>query len=341
MSKKKYNITILWWQSATGQQGRWNPMAFHLAGHNVEYTESLHVSPFTDIIFTPIPGMTSDKPLITQLGGYGRTLVLPGSKCSYRVEDTFKNSNMIVLLDPNMARELHRNGFDTSSCVLIPNACPPPEEIQFNVEQQSKYFIVLNPSGTIPIKRMERFVEAARVLGEYADDIKCIMTTRSNTHYNAPIEWLEVENLFVTPRLPYQQTMELFGVADVVAPFSAAEIHPQTFLEAMVLGKPTVMDKNGLVFTVQMDELEDMKKDFGKSVNTFHKTWKSMYHSGNGDHYRHAKDSNALVEHIMELYENRNKLRRLGERASMWASRYWKLQERGQMIIDCFERFAQ
>jgi len=339
LSKKKYNITVLWWQAGAGQQGRWNPLAFQLAGHKVEYTEAMHISHFTDFVFTPIPGLQCNKPLITQLGGYGRSLVLPGSKCSFRVDDTFQHSSLITVLDPTMAAELRRNGFDLGSVVCIPNACPPIKSIV--VEQKSNYFIVYNPSGNIPIKRMERFVEAAKVLQEYASDIRCIMTTRTLKHYNAPLEWLEIPSLYLTPRLPYDQALELFAVADIIAPFSAAEIHPQTFLEAMMLSKATIVDKTGMIFTIHMDELGDMKKAFGKPVREFHKLWKSMYKSGNEDHYLHAKDANQLVEQVIELYENRNKLRRLGEKAKMWATRYWKLKERGQMIVDCFERFVQ
>ncbi|GAI73122.1 unnamed protein product, partial [marine sediment metagenome] len=79
-----------------------------------------------DFVYTPVPGLkkTEGVPLVTQLEGYGGVSVMPGSRPSPKLRETFENSDKVLLADPNMHIELMRCGINQNT-IMMPNPAPP------------------------------------------------------------------------------------------------------------------------------------------------------------------------------------------------------------------------
>jgi len=313
-------------------------MCFSDAGHDVEVRFDLNENPSADLVFTPIPGIEVDCPIVTQFGGYGTQLCMPEKGFSPLAKKSLEESDLVTILDPNMFLLMEREGLKGET-VTIPNATPP---INISPKNSSR-FTVLCPTtdpygGT---KRLGRFVEGAKIVGEEEPKIEFVMPARSRRVWRSPIDWLKVENLRILPKQPFDRMLEWYGKSDVIAPFSKAEIFPQTVLEACVAGKPLIVDQFGLIQSVHRDFLEEMEGDYGTvSSREFHERWKNQYHSGEGDHYLHAGSAEELAELVLELYADEKRRTELGNNALKWILEFWKLKDRGERIIDCWREFS-
>jgi len=330
------DICIIWWAGASGSGTRWNRECFEGAGHDV--TVSNEIPSWADLVFSPIPNLNFDsirQPVVLQFGGYGRQLCLPGRGFSDAVEECMEKADLITVLDPNMTIEMEEWGLDSSKTVTIPNATPP---ITIPPKNDPK-FTVLCPTAdpTGGFKRLDRFVEAARIVGEEEDSIRFVMPVKSRGVYRYPLKWLEVENLKILPRQPHERMLEWFGRADIITPFSKAEVFPQTMLEACVAGKPLIVDQFGLIQSVHRDFLKEMEEDYGTESENFHKRWENRYHSGEGDHYLHAGSAEELAELVQELYGDEKRRAELGNNALDWIDHFWELSSRGKKIIEVFK----
>jgi len=325
----------------SGETTRWNRECFGEAGHEV-YPSGGDIPGFSDVVFSPIPDLnfeSIDKPVIVQFGGYGRQLVLPNQGFSDNARKCLKEADLVTVLDPNMTIEMEEWGLDTSRTVTIPNAVPPITVPPKNDPE----FTVLCPTTdpTDGFKRLDRFVEAARIVGEEEDSIKFVMPVKGRGIYRYPLEWLEAENLKILPRQPHEQMLEWYGRADIIAPFSKAEIFPQTALEAFLSGGPAIFDELGMIQSVHRDFLKEMEKDYGTKSEKFHERWENRYHSGEGDHYLHAESSEELAELVLELYTDEKRRLELGSNALDFINSFWEPRDRGKKIVSCFKEVSE
>ena len=71
-------VSVIWWPKADGRT--WKGKTKGLLRVPGVTSNSARTFPVTDLIFTPIPGANAliDASLVTQFGGYGPKLKLPG-----------------------------------------------------------------------------------------------------------------------------------------------------------------------------------------------------------------------------------------------------------------------
>lgn len=326
-------VKILEWQKRAGPTSRWAAECFEDMGCNVVISYNwVDTSGPADLIYTPVPGLTKSKfvPMFTQFEGYGNVSLIPGSKPSPRVEKTFEESDKVAVVDPNMHMELIRCGIDQNTLMLpnpIPNVTIPPKE--------SPQFTVFYPSGCWVIKKPERIIQAARLVGNEEPKIKFVMPVGSTKPWRYPLDWLEVENIEFLSPLSYEDMLKEYGKADVVIPFSAAEILPWTVYESFLAGKPTIVDVIGKVQSVHRKYAEEIVSWFGTPSRIFHEKWKDKYLSGEGDHYLHAGSAEELAQLILELYRDEKRRRELGLNAQKWVDAFkWKPIDKGKKILE-------
>jgi len=323
-------VKIIEWFKRPGPTTRWAADGFADAGCRVVISTDWKDTAGADLIFTPVPGLKRrDTPIYTQFEGYGNVLVMPGSKPSPLVKMTFDHSDKIGVIDPNMHMELLRCGVDQNTLMLpnpIPNIVVPPKE--------TSEFRVFYPSGCWSIKQPERVVQAARLVGKEEPSIRFVMAVGSKI-WHMPLDWLELDNVEFLPNLPHDKMLEQYALADIVIPFSAAEILPWTTFEGLLAGKPMISDVIGKVQSVHRKHVEDMVSWFGVPSRFFHEKWCDKYGSGEGDHYLHAGSAEELAKLIIELYHDEKRRRELGLNALRWVDAYkWKPKNKGEKILE-------
>jgi len=329
-------VTIIWWSGdVSGETTRFNKECFEGAGHKVILTNPN----LADVVFSPVTNLNFgdiSKPVIVQFGGYGRQLVLPDQGFSSNAEECLEKADLVTILDPNMFLEMDKNGVDGET-VTIPNATPP---ITITPENHAKFRVLCPTTDPLEgVKNLDRFVEAAEIVGE-EEDIEFVIPTKSKGIYRNPVDWLGVDNLKIIPHQPFDKMLEWYGKSDIIAPFSSCEIHPQTFYEGCLAGKPIIMNSMGLIQSVHRDYLENITEDFGEDSMLFYEGWKGDYGSGEGDHYLKAESSEELAKLVLDLYTDEKKRIELGHNALDWVSRYWEPKDRGERIIEVFENEA-
>ena len=263
-------VTIIWWSGdVSGETTRFNKECFEGAGHKV----ILSNPNLADVVFSPVTNLNFEdinKPAIVQFGGYGRQLVLPNQGFSSNARGCFEKADLVTILDPNMFLEMDKNGVDGET-VTIPNATPP---ITIPPRNHAKFRVLCPTTDSLGgLKNLDRFVEAAEIVGR-EEDIEFVIPVKSKGIYRDPVDWLEVDNLKIIPHQPYNKMLEWYGKSDIIAPFSAHEIHPQTFFEGCLAGKPVIMDSMGLIQSVHWEHLGDMIGDFGMNSRDFHQKWR-------------------------------------------------------------------
>jgi len=329
-------VTLIWWSGdVSGKATRFNKECFEEAGHEV-YPSEGEISDFSDVVFSPVPGLnfeSIDKPVIVQFGGYGRQLVLPDQGFSDDAKECLEKANLVTVLDPSMFLELRGNGIDGET-VTIPNATPP---VTIPPKSHAGFRVLCPTTDSLGgLKNLGRFVKAAEIVGK-EEDIQFVIPTKSRGIYRDPVDWLEVDNLKIVPHQPHDKMLEWYGKSDVIAPFSSCEIHPQTFFEGCLAGKPIIMDSMGLIQSVHRDFLEEMEEDYGTKSEKFHERWENRYRSGEGDHYLKAESSEELAELVLELYTDEKRRLELGGNSLKWANLFWEPANRGRKIISCFK----
>lgn len=327
-------VKIIEWSKRTGPKSRWAVNCFDDAGCTGIISEDwTDTGGSVDLVYTPVPGLkkTEGIPLVTQLEGYGGVSVMPGSKPSPKLRETFENSNKVLLVDPNIYLELVRCGIHHDT-IMLPNPAPKVTI----TPQDSSNFTVFCPSGTWNIKHPERVIQAARIVGEKEPSIRFVMPVGSKKVWNWPLDWLDLENVEFLPTLPYDKMLKQYAKADIVIPFSAAEILPWTVFESFLAGKPTIVDVIGKVQSVHREHVKEMVSWFGTPSRLFHERWKDKYLSGEGDHYLHADSAEGLAKHILELYKNGKRRLELGLNAQKWIDAYgnWKHKDKGEKILE-------
>jgi glycosyltransferase involved in cell wall biosynthesis len=323
-------VKIIEWYKRPGSYSRWAADCFADAGCRVTVSTNWKDTSGADLVYTPVPGLKKeDSLLFTQLEGYGAVSILPGSKPSPRLKMTFDNSDKVGVIDPNMHMELLRCGIDQNTLMIpnpIPNIVIPPKE--------SQKFTVFYPSGCWAIKKPERIIEAARLVGKEEPDIRFVMGVGSKI-WRLPLDWLELDNIEFLPNLPHEAMLEQYAKASIVIPYSAAEILPWTVFESFVAGKPTIVDVIGKVQSIHREHVEEMVSWFGTPSNVFHDKWASKYESGEGDHYLQAGSAADLAWEILTLYRNEKRRLELGNNALEWVSAYkWKPIDKGKKILE-------
>jgi len=334
------HIVLLWWRGdVSGQATRFNKKCFEEAGHEV-YPSEGDIPDFSDVVFSPIPGLnfkSIDKPVIVQFGGYGRQLVLPDQGFSDDAEECLKKADLVTVLDPSMFLELRENGIDRET-VTIPNATPP---VTIPPESHAGFRVLCPTTDSLGgLKNLDRFVEVAKIVGE-EENIQFVIPVKSRGIYRNSVDWLEVDNLKIIPHQPHGKMLEWYGKSDVIAPFSAIEVFPQTFLEGCLAGKPVIMDSMGLIQSVHREFLEEMEEDYGTKSEKFHERWENRYHSGEGDHYLRAESSEEFAELVLELYTDEKKRLELGSNALDFINSFWEPRDRGRKIVSCFKEVSE
>jgi len=153
--------------------------------------------------------------------------------------------------------------------------------------------------------------------------------------WHMPLDWLELDNVEFLPNMPHNTMLEQYARADVVIPFSAAEILPWTVFESFIAGKPTIVDVIGKVQSVHRKHVEEMVSWFGTPSRIFHEKWCDRYASGEGDHYLHASSAEDLAQLILELYHDEKRRLELGNNALEWVGAYkWKPKDKGMKVIE-------
>lgn len=324
-------VKIIEWWARPGQKTRWAADCFADAGCRVVISTDWKDTIGADLIFTPVPGLKrADSPLFTQFEGYGAVLILKESnKPSPKVKMTFDNSDKVGVVDPNMHMELVRCGIDQNT-IMLPNPIPdfiiPPKE--------SPEFRVFYPSGCWGIKKPERIIQAARMVGKEEPKIKFVMGVGSKI-WHMPLDWLKLDNIEFLPNLPHEKMLEQYALADIVVPFSAAEILPWTVFESFIAGKPTIVDVIGKVQSIHRKHVEDMVSWFGTPSRLFHDKWAREYEGGLGDHYLRSDSAEGLARLILELYKDEKRRLELGNNALEWVSAYkWKPKDKGKAILE-------
>jgi len=323
------NICLVWWSGdQSGEATRFHKECFEEAGHRVFLSEG-SIPDFADVVFSPIPTLNFeniDKPVIVQFAGYGRQLVLPDRGFSDNARECLERADLVTILDPTMFLEMDESGIDGET-VTIPNATPP---IVVPPEDHTKFRVLCPATDSLKGKKnLDRFVEAAEIAGE-EEDVEFVIPVKSRGIYRNSMDWLEVDNLKVIPRQPHNRMLEWYGKSDIIAPFSACEIQPQTFLEGCLAGKPVIMDEMGLVQSVHREFLEEMEEDYGRiGSREFHERWRNQYHSGEGVHYLRAESSEELADLVLSLYADEKRRIELGNNALEWISEFWGSRGKG------------
>ncbi|GAI38953.1 unnamed protein product, partial [marine sediment metagenome] len=151
-----------------------------------------------------------------------------------------------------------------------------------------------------------------------------------------PLDWLDTDNIEFLPHQPHERMIQLYASADIVCPWSAAEILPWTVFESFLAGKPTLVDKIGMVQSVHIKYVEEMVKWFGCSSKVFNELWEDKYKSGEGDHYLHAGSAEELAKIVIELYHDEKRRRQIGLNGLKWIDAYsqdWKPKSKGEKIL--------
>ena len=267
---------------------------------------------------------------MTQFGGYGPKLKLPGSSVNPNVVKTFEFSDLVTVIDPKMSRELWNEGIEGETRI-VPNALNLPA-----IGNRDSEFTVFNPMGNSSIKEPGNFVEAVRLVGEEEPSI-IFKTVSKGKNWSNPIDWLDLDNLEVLPLQPYDQMISLYSEADVIAHFSSAEISPWTVFEAMGAGKPLIAKELGLIQTISKKYIREVTADFGLTSRKFDEKWSDKYWSGEGDHFLHAETPEELAESILELYSDKRKRLRMANNALEWFKRFednWKPEDKARTILN-------
>lgn len=324
-------VSIVWWQQGTGVSARGNKECFEEAGCDVEIVDA--PTPLADLIFTPIPGVKYDRdvPLLTQLGGFGPNLLLPRSEPHKNVERTFEFSDAVTVLDPNMHIELRRVDIDEET-LMVPNAAP----FIAMPDAETGDFTVLCPQGDSPMKEPERLAEAVSIVGEREPDIKFVFPSKSGRWRN-PLEWLDLDNLRVVPNQSHKNMEKLYAQADVIMPYSSAEILPTTVFEGFISGKPVIVNEIGRIQSVAREHLEKMCSDFGTASGDFHERWKGEYMSGEGEHFFKCKTPREVADAVMDLHGSDILRHRVGLRGQEWVDEYsehWSQEDRGRKLLE-------
>lgn len=325
-------VRIIEWMKRVGPPTRFAAKCFEDCGCGVDVYHKADTSGSADLIYTSVPGLQAKNiPIVTQLEGYDGASVLPGSKASPKIAETFKNSLKVFLADPNIYLELVGCGINENT-IMMPNPAPnvtiPPKE--------HSAFTVLCPQGVWSIKKPQRVVECARIVGKEEPKIKFVMPIGSKV-WRCPMDWLELNNMEFLPRLPYDRMLEEYAKADIIAPFSAAEILPFTVFEGFISGKPVIVDAIGKIQSVNRKYVGDMVSWFGTSSRIFDEKWRDKYGSGEGDHYLHADSAEKLAKLVLLLYDDEKKRLALGNHALEWVNSYsqdWKPKDRGEKILE-------
>jgi len=324
-------VKIIEWYKRLGPTSRWAADCFADAGCRVVISTDWKDTAGADLVYTPVPGLKrTDSPIFTQFEGFGSVLITPESnKPSPLVKRTFDNSDKVGIIDPNMFIELTRCGIDQNT-LMLPNPIP---DITILPKESSK-FTVFYPSGCWGIKKPERIIQAARLVGKEEPGIRFVMCVGSKV-WHMPLDWLELDNVEFLPNLSHAKFLEQYSRADIVIPFSAAEILPWTVFESFIAGKPTIVDVIGKVQSVHRKYVEEMISWFGTPSRLFHEKWEDKYGSGEGDHYLHASSAEMLAEMILALHDDEKKRRELGLNALEWVSAYkWRPKDKGMKILE-------
>jgi len=335
-------VRIIDWHKRTGALTRWAGCWFEEAGCKVDVSfNQMNTGGTVDLVFTPIPGLRklpktldTSPPLVTQLEGMGHESFLPGSKTSPRIEATLANSDRVLLADPNMYLGLKGAGVGDKldETLMVPNPTPP-----FGVTtdwSKDHPFTVFCPSGAWCIKKPERFVQAARIVGAREPSIRFVMITGPGGAWKWPLDWLEVDNIEFLPHQDHKRMIQLYSEADIVCPWSAAEILPWTVFESFVAGKPTIVDVIGKTQSVHRDHVKEMCSDFGMPSKEFQEKWKDRYMSGESNHFLYAGTPEELAQIILELYKDEERRAELSSNASGWIEQYWTCKDKGKKVLD-------
>ena len=339
---------LLWW-FVTGEGSRGNRMAFENIGVQTELLNKginpqFHLQYGADFIFT---GMIYEMiqwnqmgflklPSIIQGGGYG-PYFLPDGKIERGFENVTKIPNSIVIvLDPNYYDEMKKSGlpFDYESIYLVPNGLSMaltkfpmfPQK-----PKQSDEFTVLNPSGNFWIKHPEKFIEATQMVYEQEPKIKFQFPIKTMHSYNAPIKWLQYENVELMPIVSQPQLYMMYQKCDLVAVYSEAEIFPTHFMEALWFGKPLVHNHPGMLQSVPKERVNRMIDNFGLNIKDFDRKWRKYYLKGN--HFKYVKSPREFADAILELYNDKDKRDDLAKKGNSWCSSWMSMEDKARLLV--------
>jgi len=349
---KPLRVRLLWWSSVSGDPSRGNRIAFENIGVQTELlTQNImpqvHLQYGADFIFTGMiyemlnwAGMGFLKlPVVIQGGGYG-PYFLPDGKIDRNFEKvTDIPQSIVTVLDPNYYLEMQKSGleFDYEQFFLVPNGLTMtltkfPMLPQKRSEDE---FVILNPSGNFWIKNPQKFIEATKLVFKEEPKIKFQFPIKTRYSYNAPIKWLDCENVELMPIKSQPQLYMLYQKADVVGVYSEAEILPTHVFEALWFDKPLIHSHLGMLQSVPSECLGEMTKDFGMSIPKFHEKWKGEYLKG--DHFKYVKSPKEFAESCIELYNNEEERKALAKRGSEWKSSWWMMEDKAQLLVDMLQ----
>jgi len=310
-------MILTYWQSLGSQAPiLGNTRGFREAGVEVEFIpiHRLNINHFkdADLFFTPSPLqlLRFDPPCFTVLQMGGR-VSFPN------LNRAIEHAELVTMLDPNLYIWFKSQGIelDWSKIRLVPNGLhydlfKPKRDVEHNGFKvlTAKIGGTAKP-GTNFIKVAEKVHEKGYRQIRFMAPVQDIYRTRWSNHIR-PLK-----------SRPYYKMPQLYQEADVYLNVPKEEVLPNSVFESFMTGLPTVVGtfthSIGRIQTIPTSKLEEMKRDFGLSIDVFHEKWSRFY--DRGDHYLKGSTIDEVADIIIRLYEDQVERFRYGIRASLWA----------------------
>jgi len=333
-------VLITYWSFGVGNQCPilGNTRGFREAGVEVEFIpiHRLRINHFkdADLFFTPSPLqlLKFDPPCFTVLQMGGR-VDFPG------LNRAVEHAELVTMLDPNLYIWFKEKGIelDWNKIRLVPNGLhydlfkPKPPSLEEKRETMKVLTAKIGGTakpGTNFIKVAEKVHEKGYKQIRFMAPVQDIYRTKWSNHIR-PLK-----------SRPYYKMPQLYREADVYLNVPKEEVLPNSIFESFMTGLPTVVGtfthSIGRIQTVPTSRLEEMKRDFGLSIDEFHEKWSRHYDKG--DHYLKGSTIDEVANKIIHLYENPSERFKYGMRALLWAETLnWTWKMKAELILKLAE----
>jgi len=303
-----------------------------LRGRDLDSDADLIFIPDFSIIMVKAPSLFT----VLQLGGRGPAEYwkMRSFDLLHRVTDY---AEVVTILDTNLYSWLKekKQPWKWNLFHIVPNGlhyslfAPPIEK-----KEKSDDFTVLAPKIGGPMKSGYMFANVAHQVH---------VKGYKNIKFIAPVQYydsyVQSQDIMPLEPKPYYKMSRLYNSADLILNIPPQEVLPNSAFEAFLCGKPYLTINNpqstgiGNIQTVAIRYLEQMRNDFGISVDTFHEIWKDKYWTG--DHFMWVKSAEEIVTKVIELYEHPDLREKVCAKAREWALKFnWSWKDKCRLILE-------
>lgn len=332
-------IRLIWWYSiGTGAESSLinNVNGFREAGDDVEVVlihdlKKEHLEKGADLIITPCLELAKyniEIPVIFQLGGFAPGYLHPSGLVWFNL-NKITEKGPLVILDTSLYYILYAFDptWDFSNVYLLPNGV----DLDFYKEPRNKddKFRVFGPSGTITWKDPETFLHGlTRFLDRFPDTEAVVVVNDLKTVWKF-VGHKQIR--FVTPRF-YKDIRDFYAESSVVTPFSAAEIFPNTVMEAMIFGRPVIVRRIGNLQTVHHRDIGRLRKYIERiePIEEIYEELEPLYFKG--FHYMRTDMEAVFVELLTFLYENPEEIKFMSREARKFAEKWFTWKDRARLF---------